>query len=189
MTASPYTTSVTQLLARINEGEAAASEQLIEVVYDELRRIAEARIRKEPAELTLQATALVHEAWMRLERGPLSGWSSRAHFFGAVANAMRNILIDQARRRGRAKHGGDRDHEALTTRIEMDSGLLDADILELNDAIERLQTMHDRPGRIVTLRFFAGVTIPEIAKMFGVSERTIDREWQFARAWLRRALS
>lgn len=189
MTSTPYPTSVTRLLERINEGDEDAPSRLIAVVYDELHRIAQARIGGAPGARSMQSTELVHEAWIRLEQAPKRDWNGRGHFFSAVANAMRNILVDQARRNGRVKHGGDVMHETMPTQIRAPEMLAEVDLIALNEAIEKLGHAHDRPARIVMLRYFAGATIVEIAEILGTSERTIEREWLFARTWLHRALA
>lgn len=179
---------VTQLLLRVSEGDKQAASELLPLVYDELRRLAQYRMARLAPGQTLQATALVHEAYMRVVGSEDPGWDSRAHFFGAAAQAMRNIVVDRARRRGRIKHGGGMKrvdlHEA-TMGGEQDAG----EVLALDEALKQLEQTDERKGRIVTLRYFGGLAMDEIATLLNVSTRTIEREWRFARAWLRRELS
>ena len=179
---------VTRILETIENGNQQAAEELLPLVYDELRRLAQYRMSRLAPGQTLQATALVHEAYMRVVGGEDPGWDSRAHFFGAAAQAMRNIVVDRARRRGRIKHGGGFkrvDLNEATLGGEQDAG----DVLALDEALKQLEQTDARKGRIVTLRYFGGLAMDEIASLLDVSTRTIEREWRFARAWLRRELS
>jgi RNA polymerase sigma factor (TIGR02999 family) len=170
----------------LNEGP-LASERLFPLLYDELRALAAARLRRLPPGATLQPTALVHEAYVKLVRDDGVTWQGRAHFFGAAANAMRDILVDRARRRSARKHGGGRDRLPLDSRvlgIEARPGSSDEDLLALDDALTRLSALDERQGRVVTLMYYAGLTQEQIAEMLEVSVRTIERDWRFARAWL-----
>ena len=181
-------TDVTQILSEIEHGDPAAAEQLLPLLYDELRKLAVQKLGHEKPGQTLQATALVHEAYVRLvDVEKAQHWNSRGHFFGAAAEAMRRILVENARRRSRVKHGGDRIREELAS-----SGVaapeIDEDLLALDEALERL-AKHDAPSaELVKLRYFAGLTIPQAAEILGVSPRKADFIWSFARAWLRREI-
>lgn len=183
---------VTVLLAKVQQGDGQAGEELLPLVYEELRKLAAARMAREAAGQTLQPTALVHEAWLRLV-GPgdpqeQPGWSGRAHFFGAAAEAMRRILVERARRKSRVRHGGNQE------RVDLEEVTLAADdpdetVLALNDALERLALESPQKAEIVKLRYFAGMEHAEIARVLGVSEATIRRHWTYARAWLHADLS
>lgn len=182
--------AVTRLIERGIARDAAdprAAEELLPLVYDELRALARARLAAEAPGRTLQATALVHEAYMRLVGNEDPGWNGRGHFFGAAALAMRRILVEEARRRGRLKRGGGRGRRAL------DDGCVsiaapDDDVLAIDEAVHRLEAQDQRKGTIVNLRYFAGLTVPETAAALGVSVGTVEREWRFIRAWLREEL-
>jgi RNA polymerase sigma factor (TIGR02999 family) len=177
-------TDVTQILSRIESGDAAAAEQLLPLVYGELRRLASYRLRHEQAGQTLQPTALVHEAYLRLADGTNGRrWNSRGHFFAAAAEAMRRILVERARRRRRLKHGGNRrrEHRDIAL-VGGDAPTLD--LLALDDALEKLAGDHPAKAELVKLRYFAGLTIPEAAEALGVSVATAERYWSFARGWL-----
>lgn len=179
----PTDEAITQILQRVSAGDERAAAELLPIMYDELRALARARFANIPAGQTLQPTALVHEAYLKLVGRNDASWSSRGHFFGAAASAMRDILVDQARRKARVKHGGDRqrvDLQENTPAIEPPT----ENLLALNDAIERLKASDERKGRIVMLRYFAGLTVEETAEVLGVSVGTIEREWRFIRAWL-----
>ena len=179
------------LLRTIDEGQPHAAAELLPLVYAELRRLAVARMAQLPPGQTLQPTALVHEAFLDLVGDADPGWSGKAHFFGAAAQAMREILVDQARRKSRRKRGGDRNREAFRddigamTEFEMPT----ADMLALDAAMDGLKAEHPRPAEVVMLRYFAGLTMQQIAEVLGTSARTIERDWRFARAWLREELS
>jgi RNA polymerase sigma factor (TIGR02999 family) len=175
---------VTQLLANIQQGDPNAAEQLLPLVYDELRRLASQWLAQENPGQTLQATALVHEAFVRLTgNNSESEWDNRGHFFGAAAEAMRRLLVENARRKKRRKHGGDRlrvEWEAAESVSLMPS----EDILALDEAMNRL-TLHDPiKAEVVKLRFFTGLTMQEIALALGLSLATVERYWTFARTWL-----
>lgn len=175
--------AITQILQRVSAGDERAAAELLPIMYDELRALARARFANIPAGQTLQPTALVHEAYLKLVGRKDASWSGRGHFFGAAASAMRDILVDQARRKARVKHGGDRqriDLQENTPAIEPPT----ENLLALNDAIERLKATDERKGRIVMLRYFAGLTVEETAEVLGVSVGTIEREWRFIRVWL-----
>src|SRR5262245_42842854 len=179
---------VTQLLAAAAAGDRQAAADLLPLVYSELRRLAAARLAAEPAGHTLQPTALVHEAYLRLV-GPADDtrWDHRGHFFAAAAEAMRRILVDHARRKATARHGGER------TRRELKPDLAPArepreDLVALDEALDRLAAADPLKAELVKLRYFVGLTLPEAAAALGLSERTAGRHWAFARAWLRRAV-
>lgn len=174
---------VTQILNQIEEGDGARSEQLLPLVYDELCKLAAARMAKESPDHTLQATALVHEAYVRLVRGQQS-WKSRGHFFGAAAEAMRRILVESARRKSGPKAGGG--HQ----RIEMsnvDPATVEPqlDLLALHGALDRLEAKDPRSAELVKLRYFAGLTIHQAAEALGVSASTAKADWTYAKNWLR----
>lgn len=174
---------ITQILQAVGRGDRRASEELLPLVYDELRRHAAARMAREAAGQTLQPTALVHEAWMRLVGEGDRTWQNRAHFFGAAAEAMRRILIENARRKSRLKHGGDQ------VRLDLDQLALaattpDEKILLIDEALERLRTQDPEKAQVVVLKFFGGYTNQEVAANLGVTERTIERHWAYAKAWL-----
>ncbi|RMF81738.1 MAG: sigma-70 family RNA polymerase sigma factor [Planctomycetota bacterium] len=184
---TPSHQRITQLLDAAKAGDRSAARDLLPLVYEELRKLAAARMARLPAGQTLQATALVHEAYIRVVGESDPGWDSRAHFFGAAARAMRNILVDRARRKGRVRHGGD------LKRVEYDEGALgmqrtSVDVLALDEALARLEASDARKAQIVSLRCFAGLSVDEIAQLLQVSSRTIERDWRFARAWLAREL-
>lgn len=180
-------TDVTEILDVVASGNETAAEELLSIVYDELRRIAQAKLNREKPGQTLQATALVHEAYMRLTGEDEIQWNSKRHFFAAAAEAMRRILIERARKRTAKKHGGEFD------RVELDTEMLglsnDERVLELNDALDILEKTELRKSQVVKLRFFAGLTNRETAAALDISEATADRDWVFARAWLRHELS
>ena len=178
---------VTSILSAIEAGDRLAADRLLPLVYDELRALAARHLAQEKPGQTLQATALVHEAYLRLVGAQDPGWNGRGHFFAAAAEAMRRILINRARDRGRLKRGGDR------RRVDLD-GLRDPfeapaeDLVDLDDALDHLARAYPRPAELVKLRFFGGLSLAEAAEVLGISSRTADREWVFARAWLRDAM-
>jgi RNA polymerase sigma factor (TIGR02999 family) len=179
---------VTRLLVAIGDGDRQATEELLPLVYNELRRLAAAKMAQERPGQTLQATALVHEAYVRLvDVDESQRWNSRGHFFGAAAEAMRRILVENARRRARAKHGGDRVREELAP-SEVVAPEISQDLLALDEALERLSEHDPQSAKLVKLRYFAGLTIPQAAEILGVSPRKADFLWSFARAWLRREI-
>jgi RNA polymerase sigma factor (TIGR02999 family) len=179
---------VTQLLEAIGSGDGSAADDLLPLVYEELRRLARARISREPAQ-TLQATALVHEAYLRLV-GPedQQRWENRGHFFGAAALAMRRILVERARHQQRLKHGGGRQRVDLNedvAQVNPES----TDLVALDSALNALQKRDPRKAEVVMLRYFAGLSIEETARAMGLSPATVKNEWTIARAWLHRELS
>jgi RNA polymerase sigma factor (TIGR02999 family) len=175
---------VTQLIAAIHQGHKGSSEKLLPLVYDELRRLAASRIASEGPGQTLQATALVHEAYLRLvgDDGE-PRWNGRAHFFGAAAEAMRRILVDEARRKGRIKRGGQWRRQELEQAAPAVSGM-NVDMLALDDALTELARRDPAKAELVKLRYFAGLTLDEAAEALGISSATADRYWKYARAWL-----
>jgi RNA polymerase sigma factor (TIGR02999 family) len=176
-------TEVTQVLRRLTDGDEQAAVNLLPLVYAELRRLAKSRMAKIPPGQTLQPTALVHEAYLRLVGRQDPGWEGRGHFFAAAARAMRDILVDQARRKASIKHGGDRrrvNADEIALSIESPS----EDLLALNEALDRLERDDPRKGQIVMLRYFAGLSREETAEALGLTVRTIDREWRYIKTWL-----
>ena len=171
---------VAAALTAIGEGDAAASEQLLPLVYDELRAMARRHMSRQSPDHTLQATALVHEAYLRLG-GQGQGWESRAHFLAVAARAMRQVLVSHARARQAQKRGGDRARVMLGDPVESPDLI---DPCALDDALKKLTALDDRQARIVELRFFAGMTVEQIAHVMRLSEPTIKREWRAARAFL-----
>lgn len=182
---------VTQILSRMDAGDPTAADELLPLVYDELRRLASARLAFEKPGQTLEATALVHEAYLRL-LGPIdsqpTAWNGRGHFFAAAAEAMRRILVENARRKSRIKHGGGREREELDPSQLFAVETSSDDLLALDEALERLAAEDPLAANLVKLRYFAGLTIPQAAEILGVSPRKADFLWSFARAWLRRAI-
>jgi RNA polymerase sigma factor (TIGR02999 family) len=175
---------VTQILHAVEQGNSQAAEQLLPLVYDELRKLAAQRLVHEKPGQTLQATALVHEAYLRLvDVDKVQHWNSRGHFFAAAAEAMRRILIDQARRKQRPKHGGGREHIALD-QIEVCGNETPLDILALDEALTRLAEKDPVKAELVKLRYFAGMTLPEAAQVLAISLATAERYWTYARLWL-----
>jgi RNA polymerase sigma factor (TIGR02999 family) len=178
----PVSEQVTQILDAVGAGDPQAAEKLLPLVYVELRRLAAAKMAEQPGQ-TLQATALVHEAWLKLAGSAASGWRDRQHFFRAAAEAMRQILIDRARRRLRLRHGQNAEPVDLDA-IEIALPEKEEILLQLDEALGELKTASPERAEIVNLRFFAGLTEPEIAGILGVSERSVQRQWSYARAWL-----
>ncbi len=178
---------VTQILQSAGREAPGAANKLLPLVYEELRRLAHKLMANELPGQTIQATALVHEAYLRLVGAPKLPWESRAHFFAAAARAMRRILVDRARRRQAVKHGGDRrrvDIEQLEV-VGEDSASIGAEqLVALDEALDGLERVDARKARIVMLRYFAGLTIQETASALNLSRTTVKDEWQFARAWL-----
>ena len=174
---------ITLVIEAVGRGEKQASEELLPLVYEELRRLAAARMARESAGQTLQPTALVHEAWVRMVEGGARTWNNRAHFFGAASEAMRRILIDRARRKARLKHGGGQERLSLE-HLEIAESLPDDKILLVDEALERLEKQDPETARVVVLRFFGGLTSEEIAGLMGTSERSVRRQWAFAKTWL-----
>lgn len=174
---------VTLILQAIGRGENHASEELMPLVYEELRRLAAARMARESSGQTLQPTALVHEAWIRLVEDGARTWANRAHFFGAAAEVMRRILIDRARRKSRLKHGGGQERVDIEN-LDLAESLPDDKILLVDEALKRLQEADPETAQIVILKFFAGLTNEEIVEITGTSDRTIRRQWNYGKAWL-----
>jgi RNA polymerase sigma factor (TIGR02999 family) len=177
-------TDVTQILSDIEHGDPAAADRLLPLIYDELRKLASARLSNEKPGQTLQATALVHEAYLRLVGcEPTQQWDSRGHFYVAAAEAMRRILIEKARRKGRKKHGGD------LQRVELDESdlattLPDERLLAIDEALDQLVAEDPHAAELVKLRFFAGISITEAAEILGMSRSNAYAQWAYARAWL-----
>lgn len=179
---------VTRILSKIESGDQTASEELLPLVYDELRKLAAARMASERADHTLQATALVHEAYVRLVKGvnQADGWHSRGHFFSAAAEAMRRILVERARQRNRRE-------EISGARLPLeelkDAGIVpDVQLLALNEAMDDLASEHPEAVEVVKLRFFGGLSMQQVAQAMGISLRTAERHWTYARTWLHREL-
>ena len=177
----------TRLLVDWSNGDRDAAARLMPLVYDELRRLARGYLRRERGDHTLQATGLVHEAYLRLVDQKTTTWKNRAHFFAAAAQLMRRILVDHARRHRSEKRGGDR------TKVEFDEALMPSesrslDVIALDDALQDLAQLNAQHSQIVELRFFGGMSIEEVAEVLDVSPRTVQREWRMARAWLRRQI-
>lgn len=174
---------ITLVLDAINRGESQASEKLLPLVYSELRNLAAARMIHESAGHTLQPTALVHEAWLRLTGDSKQNWKSRAYFFAAAAEAMRRILVEHARRKARLKHGGGQERLNVED-LELAVTTPDDKILMVNDALESLERSNPERARVVVLKFFGGMTNKEVADTMEIGERSVDRHWVCAKAWL-----
>jgi RNA polymerase sigma-70 factor, ECF subfamily len=180
---------VTRLLVELRDGHQKAADQLVPLVYGELRRLAASYMQRERPGHTLQATALVNEAYMRLVGGEPGQWENRAHFFAIAAHTMRQVLTDHARRRHAGKRGG-----ADARRVDVDIALLIAedkleDVIAIDEVLERLVLIDPRQSRLIELRFFAGLSVEEAAEVMGLSAITIKREWRLAKAWLSRELA
>jgi RNA polymerase sigma factor (TIGR02999 family) len=178
---------VTLILEHVQRGDSKASEELLPLVYDELRKLAAAKMAREAPGQTLQATALVHEVWLRLSRQSDARWQNRGHFFAVAAEVMRRILVDRARRRQARKHGGELERVDLDA-IELPGPSDDAVVLQVHEALEQLAEQDTEKAEVVKLRFFAGLDNAEIAAILGVSEKTVQRHWSFAKAWLYRVM-
>jgi RNA polymerase sigma factor (TIGR02999 family) len=179
---------ITQVLQAIDRSEAGAADKLLPLVYAELRRLAGARMANEMSGQTLQPTALVHEAWLRLVKDGDRTWQNRAHFFGAAAEAMRRILIERARHRSRLKHGGGQARLNIED-LELAETTPDDKVLLVDEALARLKVEDPELERIVVLKFFGGLSNEEIAETVELSKRTLDRQWAYARAWLFRYIN
>ena len=176
---------VTRILSAIEQGDPRAAEQLLPLVYDELRRLAARKLAREEPGQTLQATALVHEAYLRLvDPGGERPWDNRGHFLAAAAEAMRRILIDRARDRKRLKRGGGRRRQELDLESLLEADAPADDLIDLDEAIARLEGIDAQAAALVKLRLFAGLTIEQAASALGLSRRTAERDWTFARTWL-----
>jgi len=174
---------VTRILTAIEQGDAKATNELLPLVYQELRRMAAHRMSGEPAGHTLQPTALVHEAWLQLVDTPNQSWQNRAHFFGAAAEAMRRILIARARRKQTQRRGAGATHLDVDD-FEIASPAPDDQLLALNDALDRFAVLEPQQAELVKLRYFVGLKIEEAADVLGISEATAKRWWVYAKAWL-----
>ena len=174
---------VTRILERAQSGDSSAASELLPLVYGELRRLAAAKMAHESPGLTLQATALVHEAWLRLAGNGNQKWNGRAHFFGAAAEAMRRILIENARRKRAARHGGGQARLDINE-IEITTVAKDDELLTVSDALEKFAARDKQKAELVKLRYFVGLTTEEAAEVLGISVPTADRWWNFSRAWL-----
>lgn len=179
---------VTRILGQIERGDPSAAKELLPLVYDELRQLAASKLAREQPGQTLQATALVHEAWLRLvDVNYVQQWSSRRHFLGAAAEAMRRILVDKARRRNREKHGSE--WERITVNLaDIPDAPPDEQLLSLHEALEKLEREDAATAELVKLRYFAGLTSAEAAKTLDLSDRTANRMWAYAKAWLLREI-
>jgi RNA polymerase sigma factor (TIGR02999 family) len=174
---------ITLVLEAIDRGESQASEKLLPLVYNELRNLASARMLQESAGHTLQPTALVHEAWLRLAGDGKQNWKGRAYFFAAAAEAMRRILVEHARRKSRLKHGGGQQRLNIED-LQLAETPPDEKILMVEDALEQLERSNPERARVVVMKFFAGMTNKEVADMLDIGERSVDRHWVCAKAWL-----
>jgi RNA polymerase sigma-70 factor (ECF subfamily) len=181
---SQAATHATLLLGKINSGDAQATRELLTLLYDELRTLAARQFRGQAAGHTLQPTVLVHEAFLRLVGHSGAEWKDRKHFFAVAATAMRQILVNHARARNTDKRGGGAPRPVLLNEEVVGAPGQDLDLLDLNDAMEKLAAIDPRKHRVVELRFFAGLAVPEVADVLGLSVTTIESEWRAARAWL-----
>ena len=178
---------VTRILSAMEQGDPHAASQLLPLVYDELRKLAAYRLAHQTPGQTLQPTALVHEAYLRLVGDPEGqDWDSRGHFFAAAAEAMRRILVENARRKGRRKRGGSLTRRDLVDAEQLIEPEVSEDLIALDEALTKLATVDAQAAQLVELRYFAGLSIPEAAQTLGISPRTADRLWAYARAWLLR---
>ncbi len=199
MTLPSPSPDLTGLLQAWSAGDSQAAERVASLVYQELRRQARLALRREAEGHTLQVTGLVHEAWLRLDAQHDSAWESRNQFFAVAARMMRRVLVDHARSRHAAKRGGaaapitlsaiDREGAAPGAGLGRESAVDEVDLLALDDALTRLAAMDPRKAKLVELRYFAGLSMPEVADALGVSQATVGREWAVARMWLRRELA
>lgn len=182
-------TDVTHILGQIESGDPSATEQLLPLVYQELRKLAAAKLAQEKPGQTIQATALVHEAWLRLVGSDVEiQWNGRGHFFAAAAQAMQRILVESARRKKRLKAGGEfRRVELAAVEASVDGPAID--VLAVDEALQKLEQLDPRKAELVRLRFFAGLTLPEAAAALGISTSTADNDWAYAKAWLRVEMS
>jgi RNA polymerase sigma factor (TIGR02999 family) len=181
---------ITRLLQRRGEGDPAAVDSVFPIVYAELRRLADRHLAQESPGHTLSPTALVHEVYLRLAGDADASWQGRAHFFGVASRAMRQVLVDHARRRRASKRGGEWNRVTLHTDATPAGAQvsLEFELLDVHDALERLASLDERTARVVELRFFGGLTLEEVAEVLGVSRRTAAEDWSLARAWLAREL-
>jgi RNA polymerase sigma factor (TIGR02999 family) len=179
---------VTAILGRLSEGNGEAAEQLLPLVYEDLRKLAAHRMSRLAPGQTLQPTALVHEAWLRMVNAEQRTWQNQAHFFAAAAEAMRRVLIDNIRRRSRLKRGGGLERIDLEE-VQLADRTPDDKLLMISEALERLEAVNPQKARVVVLKFFGGLTDGEAALALGVTERTIERHWAYAKAWLMQAMT
>ena len=182
---------VTHILLRMESGDLSAAGQLLPLVYEELRKLAAAKLAHEQPGQTLQATALVHEAYLRLVGGAQAGkaWDGRGHFFAAAAEAMRRILVDSARRKQRVRHGGELARGELDDELDIEAPEFREDLLALDAALDKLKQVDGTAAELVQLRYFAGLTLAEAAEMLDISSRSADRVWAYAKAWLHREMT
>lgn len=180
---SPGMSDATLLLAAVEQGKPYAAEELLKLVYDELRRLAAFRMAQQPVGQTLQPTALVHEAWLKLVGSENTSFKNRAHFFSAAAEAMRHILIDRARRKQTQRHGGGLERVVLEE-FELVSPMPDEQLLNVNDALEKFALQYPAQAEVVKLRYFVGMSNEEIAQLLAISVSTVKNYWNFSRAWL-----
>lgn len=179
---------VTRILANLNKGDRQAADDLLKAVYDELRCLAARKIARERPGQTLQATALVHEAYLRLLGDEQARWDNRGHFFAAAAEAMRRILVEAARRKGRIKHGGRRQRQEFDEADHIEPPA-DIDLVALDEALEKFSREDSIKAQLVKLRYFTGLTVEQAGQILGISRATADRYWQYARAWLYHEIS
>ena len=179
---------VTTLIREAGQGNRQASEELLPLVYEELRQLARARMARETPSQTLQPTALVHEAYLRLVQSDELGWEGRGHFFAAAAEAMRRILIERARKRAAEKHGGLAERTVLTD-VAVDPEIDPETLIAVDDALTKLEGIDEEMARVVKLRYFAGLSVEETADSLSISPRSVNRHWTSARAWLQRELT
>jgi RNA polymerase sigma factor (TIGR02999 family) len=181
---------ITQVLQQLEHGESQAAEALLPLVYEELRRLAASKLAREAPGQTLQATALVHEAWLRVQGDAGQRWDSRRHFFAAAAEAMRRILIDNARRKQAVRHGGGLHRTDMEPdHLPIAGGAPDEELLAVHEGLDALAAQHPRKAELVKLWYFVGLTLEEAAAALGISERTAKRDWAYARAWLYREIA
>ncbi len=181
--------NVTELLVKWGEGDAASLDKLMPLVYDELRRLASNYLRRERQNHTLQPTALVNEAYMKLVDQKNAHWQNRAQFYGVAAQLMRRILVDHARQHHAAKRGGSKQQRLSITSARAIAQTPEVDVLAVNEALEELKQFDEQQERIVELRFFGGLSIAETAEVLGLGHATVERDWKMARAWLRQKLA
>jgi RNA polymerase sigma factor (TIGR02999 family) len=184
----PFISDVTQILQAVQQGDPKAAQELLPLVYEELRKLAAAKMSHEAAGHTLQPTALVHEAWLRLIGDQDKEWEGRSHFFAAAAEAMRRILIDKARRRRAVRHGGEQ-HRVGIDEIDLACSIPDDQLLAVDEALDKLATQHPRQAELVKLRYFVGMTLQEAAQVLGISADTAKDDSAHARAWLFREMT
>lgn len=179
---------ITQLLLDWSKGNETALDELLPIVYGELRQMAKRQMRKQPAGHTLQTTELIHEAYLKLAGKDEQKWKNRAHFFGVAAKAMRHILVDYARSKSREKRGGRQDKVTLTENLNS-SKERSEDIVALDDALKKLSEIEERKSQVVELKYFGGMTFDEVARVLNISKKTAQRDWRFARMWLLREIA